>query len=339
MNEKDIFYDDKNNCKIPFTHIEEKITDPTLKKIDEIYGAADVLSIENAKKHERNLWLLSAFGTIITLLFLLYDEAELHLLIIGCIIIIVGVYQFYKLAERHDCHRKYIQYRVLAETLRLQYYLSKADVKHQVTDILPWFIKKGIPWINEILLELSNTKTGQKKLIINCWIRDQLKYHQNALVRSTHKKERDNRITRIVLTVTIATYVIALIFEVYMLTIPSGEITSYTLSYSLDNLQHWGIMVGLTPTDMIRSILKIVIGTMSAATLFTGSYYGKMSLPNTIDDHRRMVMLYEKAEHDIVQNEGVEDEELLIKLAREFLIENSTWYSYQSKNNPDLTIE
>ena len=272
MNEKDIFYDDKNNCKIPFTHIEEKITDPTLKEIDEIYGAADVLSIENAKKHERNLWLLSAFGTIITILFLLYDEAELHLLIVGCIIIIVGVYQFYKLAERHDCHRKYIQYRVLAETLRLQYYLSKADVKQQVTDIMPWFIKKGIPWINEILLELSNTKTGQKKLIINCWIRDQLKYHQNALVRSTHKKERDNRITRIVLTVTIATYIIALIFEVYMLTIPSGEITSYTLSYSLDNLQHWGIMVGLTPTDMIRSILKIVIGTMSAATLFTGSY-------------------------------------------------------------------
>ena len=98
-------------------------------------------------------------------------------------------------------------------------------------------------------------------------------------------------------------------------------------------------MVGLTPTDMIRSILKIVIGTMSAATLFTGSYYGKMSLSNTIDDHRRMVMLYEKAEQDIVQNEGVEDEELIIKLAREFLIENSTWYSYQSKNTPDLTIE
>ena len=124
-----------------------------------------------------------------------------------------------------------------------------------------------------------------------------------------------------------------------MLTIPSGEITSYTLSYSLNNLQHWGIMVGLTPTDMFRSILKIVIGTMSAATLFTGSYYGKMSLSNTIDDHRRMAILYEKAEQDIVQNEGVEDEELIIKLAREFLIENSTWYSYQSKNNPDLTIE
>ena len=76
MNEKETFYNDKNNCKIPFTHIEDKITDHTLKKIDELYGAADVLSIENAKKHELCVVGGVAFGTIITLLFLLYDEAE-----------------------------------------------------------------------------------------------------------------------------------------------------------------------------------------------------------------------------------------------------------------------
>ena len=337
MNPKDTFYKDWENCKIPVYHIEEKITDPTLKKIDEIYGVADILSIENAKKHERNLWLLSAFGTIITILFLLYDEAELHLLIFGCIIIIVGIYQLYKLAERNDCHRKYIQYRVLAETLRVQYFLSKAGVKKQVTDILPWFIRNGLPWINEILLELPLKKADKKNSIINCWVRDQLEYHQNALVRTTNRKERDDRITKIVLTVTIATYIIAVIFEIYILTIPSGEITSDMLSSFLKSLQDWGIMVGFTPTDMVRSIMKIVIGTMSAATLFTGSYYGKMSLSNIIEDHRRMAMLYEKVENEILQNG--ETEELIITLAREFLIENSTWYSYQSKNTPNLTIE
>lgn len=337
MNPKETFYKDKENFKNPVYHIEEGITDPTLKKIDDLYSIADGLSIENAIKHERNLWLLSAFGTIITILFLLYDEAELHLLIFGCIIIIIGIYQLYKLAERHDCHRKYIQYRVLAETLRAQYFLSKAGANKQVTDILPWFIKNGLPWINEILLELPIKKMDQKKSIMNCWVRDQLKYHQNALVRSTKRKERNDRITKIVLTVTIATYIIAVIFEIYILTIPSGEITSDILSSFLKNLQDWGIMVGFTPTDMIRSVLKIVIGTMSAATLFTGSYYGKMSLSNKIEDHRRMVMLYDKVENEILQNG--ENEELIITLAREFLIENSTWYSYQSKNTPNLTIE
>lgn len=55
---------------------------------------------------------------------------------------------------------------------------------------------------------------------------------------------------------------------------------------------------------------------MSAATLFTGSYYGKMSLLNSIDDHRRMVMLYEKSENEVLQNG--ESEEIIMELAREF---------------------
>lgn len=337
MDFKETFYDDKEKCRIPFSHIENEVNDPILKEIDELYGAADVLSIENAKKHERNLWLLSAFGTIITLLFLLYDEAELHLLIFGCIIIIIGLFQIYKFAERLDCHRKYIQYRVLAETLRVQYFLSKAGVKKRVSDILPWFISNGIPWINEILLELPVNDNKQKNSIINCWIRDQINYHQSALVKSTKKTERDSRITKIVLIITIATYLFALLFEIFILTIPSGEITSDILTSFLKMLQNWGIMIGFTPTDMVRSILKIIIGTMSATTLFTGSYYGKMSLSNNIEDHRRMAMLYENAENEIMRNG--ESEDLILSLAREFLIENSTWYSYQSKNSPDLTLD
>ena len=62
MNAKETFFNDKTDCRIPLTHIEEGIENPHLREIDELYGAADVLSIENAKKHERNLWLLSAFG-------------------------------------------------------------------------------------------------------------------------------------------------------------------------------------------------------------------------------------------------------------------------------------
>jgi hypothetical protein len=36
--------------------------------------------------------------------------------------------------------------------------------------------------------------------------------------------------------------------------------------------------------------------------------------------------------------ESGETEELLISLAREYLIENSTWYSYQTKNKPDIVF-
>lgn len=61
-----------------------------------------------------------------------------------------------------------------------------------------------------------------------------------------------------------------------------------------------------------------------------------MSLSNVIDDHKKMIALYETAEKEISQKG--ESEELLLFLAREFLNENNTWYAYQSKNGPDIVI-
>ena len=51
--------------------------------------------------------------------------------------------------------------------------------------------------------------------------------------------------------------------------------------------------------DIIRAVLKILMGTMSAVTLFMTSYYGKMALPSIIDDYRRMIALYDKAKKEI----------------------------------------
>lgn len=313
MNKKEIFYRDKNNCKIPFTHIEEGITNPSLKVIDETYGAADVLSIENAKKHQRILLILSIFGTLITMAFLLYDEAELHGLILACIIMIIFLFLIRRIANNLDCHRKYIEYRVLAETLRVHYFLSIAGIKTQITDILPWFIKKGIPWIEEILQTLPAVEIGEKKSILKCWIQDQKAYHENAVIKSEKKKKRNNNVNYVVTIITIFAYIVTLIFELFI----------YNNTSDID-------------ANIIRAILKIIVGTMSAMTIFTGSFYGKMSLTNIIEDHKRMSSLYEKTENEILQHG--ENEEELLELARECLIENSAWYSYQTKNKPDIII-
>ena len=314
MNRKEIFYQDKKTCEIPFTHIENDITDSSLILIDELYGAADVLSIKNAKKHRRILLALAITGTLITMAFLLYDEAELYGLIFACIIMILFLFFIYRLANRLDCHRKYLEYRVLAETLRLQFFISTAGLKVNVASILPWFIKKNIPWIEEILLSLPAKYNNEKTPVIDCWIGNQKAYHEDALIKAENRKYRNDRITKIVLLITILAYIVAVLFEINMLSNPAIKIHP----------------------NVIRAILKIVLGTMSAATLFTSSYYGKMSLNIEIDDHKRMIELYELAERDILENG--ETEEQLMDLAREFLIENSTWYAYQKMNSPDVVM-
>lgn len=312
MNQKEIFLQELNNYKFSTASIVETDIEPALKEINRIYGVADSLSIKNGKKHRYIFLLLSIGGTVLTFMFLLYDELEFYGLIIACGVMVLCLLLLNFLTDKLDCHRKYLQYRILAEALRLQYFLSLAVVETRVVDILPWSLRKGIGWIEEILKSLPQTKIKNKHSILQCWIIDQRKYHERALAKTEIKNYRDKTISKMTTIITIGIYFVALIFELFVF---NNEVVNI---------------------NIIRMILKILLGTMSAITLFLGSYYGKMSLSNAIEDHKRMIELYKKAQEDVVVSG--ESEELILSLAREFLNENSAWYSYQQKNRANIVV-
>ncbi len=314
MTAKEIFFQDKKNCSVPFTHISDEPCETALGELDELYGAADVLSIQNAVKHRRILLLLAVAGTLLTLAFLLYDEVELHGLIFACAVMILCLFLIRQIGSRIDCHRKYLEYRVLAEAIRVQYFLCLGGSWVRVSDILPWPLKQRLPWINEILSELTFHSPENQRPVLDLWIRDQKNYHTKALLEAEKKNHKDEAVTRTVIIITIIAYLGAVVFE---------------LVFYRNNSM-------IQDANTARVILKILLGTLSAITLLTGSYYGKMSLANVIDDHKRMIALYQKAEEDILSYG--ENEELLLGLAREALNENSTWFAYQSMNKPDLII-
>ena len=88
--------------------------------------------------------------------------------------------------------------------------------------------------------------------------------------------------------------------------------------------------------DAVRTGFKLCMGVFSAVTIFANNYYGRLALPNVIDDHRKMVMLYEEAEREIA-DKG-EDESLLLRIAEDELCENANWYAYQRKHDEGLGI-
>lgn len=314
VDERAEFYRDVYVHSMQTEHVISGNIPPKIKEIDELYGYADALSIQNGEKHRRVLLLLSVVGTLLTLAFLLYDEVELHGLILACGVMIICLAGIHRISNRLDCHRKYLQYRVLAESLRVQFFLLIAGIRKHVTEIMPWSIKKSIPWVVEVLEEIPLAEPGEKTSVLDCWVRDQKKYHEAALKRAELKNQRDGHISKAALIVTILVYIAALFFELVV--------------------YPWS--VNIAEADSIRVVLKVLLGIMSAVTLFTGSYYGKMSLSNSIEDHKRMIALYETTEEKITE-EG-ETEELILFLAREFLNENSTRYAYQSQNKPDIVI-
>ena len=310
---KEVFFEDNENCEGPFYHIMMNIEDPALIEIDNFFAVADNLSIKNAQRHQNTLLALSILGPLISIVFFLYFEGEQHGMIILCTILLLILYMIHRQSIKLDCHRKYLEYRVFAETLRVQFFLSMAKTGLEATEISPWFIKKGIPWIEEIMKNLPVNEVKEKHDIMYFWVFDQKSYHEGALTKAENEKKRQKKIEKIAITLTILAYLLGLAFEGYM----------YFCSPNID-------------AHLIRLGLKIIIGSMSVGTIFLENYYGKMSLSEKINNHKRMIKLYEKIRKEILKKG--ETPEIIEYLAREFLIENTTWYAYQNKNKAELVF-
>lgn len=289
-------------------------------KVTAVYTAADRLSIINDIKDRRVIIGLSACATALTIAFLLYDEAEMHWMILLCGFMIIALFAINTFTRWTRFNAKYVEYRVLAEACRVQTYLKTAGINREVTDIMPWNLQINIPWVCRAVSAISTgEKAGEKQSILEPWIHDQMDYHNKALKRTELQLRRNDRMVTTALVITIATYVAALLYEV----ICCGMISGTSLFAAETN-------------DAVRTAFKLCMGAFSAVTLFANNYYGRLALPNVIDDHRKMVLLYEEAEREI-EDKG-EAESLLLRVAEDELCENANWYAYQSKHDEGLGI-
>ena len=303
--------------------------------------------MQNAEKYRRILLALSVAGTLLAVAFLLYDEINLYGLILACGVLLLTLFIINGLAKRLHCHRNYLEYRLLAEGARVQYFLCKAKSRQTAADLLPWSWRFNVPWTEPVLRELGRTVDGapensspaeaaageaaaeknprggdscrSRYRILDVWVRGQAQYHREALIMTEARIRRNDRISNLALLLALATYAAALVFEICVGGLFSGS-----------------VLLGQRQMEVIRVILKVAMGSFSAMTLFAGNYYGKLSLEETAQDHRRMAALYEKTEAEILRTGETED--LITKLAREELSENSSWYAYQCKNRPDISL-
>ena len=92
-----------NAAQTPFT--EEVSDDPAVKRMEAVYAAADALSMKFAVRYRRILALLAVCSTTVTAAFLLYDEAELHWMIVLCGAALLLCFFLIRFARRSNCHR------------------------------------------------------------------------------------------------------------------------------------------------------------------------------------------------------------------------------------------
>ena len=134
--------------------------DPILGRMLAVYGAASTLTGKNARQYRLTLAALAVASALIAMAFLLYDEAEAIglILVIGLLLLLSWLLQ--RLAGRSACLRRYIEYRVLAECLRVGIYLRHAGSGIRVENLLSWTQQTETAWVLDALKRGGKTDSA-----------------------------------------------------------------------------------------------------------------------------------------------------------------------------------
>lgn len=312
---------------------EECLVNTRLKRLSELYAEADGLSLFFQKRYLYTMRGFAITGVLLVLFFLLYDTGESNLFLFGYGSLLLIYFLSFLFVKKQDAHGKYLNYRLLAETARIQTYLTSVNEEANVGCLLTWTQKQESAWIRTAMDVLTADAVGcnavDENIVRHCWIDSQLAYHEKAGKRDGKKKHINEKIAQSMLIVSVLLTFVLLMFELF-----GGSL----MDMPLISADAPGFLLQHTGQDFtLRSFFKLLLGIVSSVTVFLADYYGRLSLDRKTEDHEKMARLYREAAEQF-ENHPSERKELFIALAREEIIENGNWVSYCRENPPSFDV-
>ena len=297
-----------------FNREARKVTDvKTYPPLGEVYAKADTLSQRAQKSYINTLLTTAVLGTLMIMTFLLYDNLDMVVMLMATILVFAAAFLIIRKSEKIKSHGRYIEYRVLAETMRVRDSLRYAGCETPLSYLMNPTLQTDMLWVmlasDSLDTEGRNTETHDIKDI---WVKDQMCYHASAHVKSMKKAEASDRAVAICTYLTAGLYLAALIYEIRIA--GRGDLSGETL----------------------RKIIKITLGTLSALVFFISGYFGKLSVERQSSDSVKMESFYKKMYRQLELNG--QDNEILEYLSREELNEVSNWCSYKIENRPSIDV-
>lgn len=128
---------------------------------DRLYARADWMAVHYQKKFARGLLLSHGLAVLMGIVFIVYSEfIEVWPLALAFMVLFAVGVLFHVVGERREWHRKYLDYRALAEGLRVQVYWNLAGVvkSRSATFAYDNFLQKqdvDLAWIRHVMRSAS----------------------------------------------------------------------------------------------------------------------------------------------------------------------------------------
>jgi Ca2+/Na+ antiporter len=201
------------------------------RTIAEQYRIADWLAIHFQKRISAGLIAIHIIGVLIGLIFIVYSEIDgLDFLVYIFLLVFFAGFVLYKVGERRQWHRKHLDYRALAEGLRVQFYWSLAGVIDVQSAEFAYdnFLQKqdvDLEWIRHVMRNVSLARSRDNEpltawvdWVIDQWVGDessqqgQLSYYKRKEKEKAARFKHTTNLGRVTLWVGIMIAIILAIF-------------------------------------------------------------------------------------------------------------------------------
>lgn len=309
------------------------------------YIKADKLSYaENQIVYTRLLFVIACLGTLVALFFTLYDDASIKWMIWLCTAAVMLLIAVTKYGQKRKVHEKYVDYRALAEAIRIQFYvtmvLQNKPYPEVVCNLYSWTQKSNYSWISKAIKSIAiinerREMNIERTQVVNVWLGNssepsgQLNYHNSRINKNRNRAKLNKKVSSVIRLFTICIYILIFIFEIVS-NIFDGNSTQW----------FWdGFIVG---EFSWRNLGVILVGTATAGSLLFSGYFDKLSYDRKADDNEHMISFYSSACERWKEVNSLNDEAALEKfikeVAREEIVENGIWCSYVMDNGLEIEL-
>lgn len=282
--------------------------------ISKLYKAADWLAIHFQKRVSNGLIATHSLAVLMGLAFIVYSEFDgLEILVLVFLLAFLAGFIIFKIGEKRQWHRKYLDYRALAEGLRVQLYWSLAGVIDVRSTEFAYdnFLQKqdvDLGWIRHVMRNASLLRSGSQQppaewveWVIERWVGNetgdggQLSYYRRRKVEKSNRFKRTTRLATLSLWTGILIAVVLLI-------------------------------LGASLSDFPRHVLLVLMGILPLMAGIRDAYSHKKAEKELIKQYRFMQGVFANARRLLDGSDDVAFQRRILKaLGNAALEEDAEW--------------
>ena len=303
-------------------HDQETNIPPICRSILNHYAIADALAIFNHRKRKRTMTGLFGLGVLAVGFLTTSHALEASWILLFYLGSFLLAYCWHQLAKGNNYQNKHLDYRILAEGLRVQFFWKMAGIEE---DVVKHFLNKqrnelewirnairscNIPVTNELDIHQGiEQKTIAYKLVREYWVYSQQKFFEKNADRDLKKIARQNSQMKLLLTIGFGLAAVVIFYDLFC-----------TISCTDKNKIY---------EDIWSKIMMVLIHVMPMVAAAIVGYAEKMAVSEQAKQYFRMNNLLKRAvqylDEYLQEKDFIKAEKLLLDLGDEILAENGDW--------------